>query len=304
MLPAGTPLDDAREAQVETEEHEHDRGLAYDLSVLFDRRRALKLLAGLGAFTLVGCRSDSETAGGQSGTTASTAPASTAPGTTGATVPPTVAAATGTCKEIPNETAGPFPGDGSNGPNVLNQSGIVRSDITSSFGSMSGTASGVPLTINLTIVDDSKSCAPMANAAVYIWHCDQTGGYSLYSQGVTNQNYLRGVQQADNRGVVTFKTVFPAAYSGRWPHVHFEVYPNLNAATSVGNKIATSQLALPEDVCNTVFATSGYERSVANMRQTPLSRDMVFSDGVDQQMATTTGSVNAGYVASLFVPVS
>ena len=37
--------------------------------------------------------------------------------------------------EIPEETSGPYPGDGSNGANVLTQSGIVRSDITSSFGS-------------------------------------------------------------------------------------------------------------------------------------------------------------------------
>ena len=37
--------------------------------------------------------------------------------------------------EIPEETAGPYPGDGSNGVNVLSESGIVRSDITSSFGS-------------------------------------------------------------------------------------------------------------------------------------------------------------------------
>ena len=36
--------------------------------------------------------------------------------------------------EIPEETAGPFPGDGSNGPNVLTESGVVRSDITASFG--------------------------------------------------------------------------------------------------------------------------------------------------------------------------
>ena len=34
--------------------------------------------------------------------------------------------------EIPEETAGPYPGDGSNGVNVLSESGIVRSDITTS----------------------------------------------------------------------------------------------------------------------------------------------------------------------------
>ena len=63
---------------------------------------------------------------------------------------------------------------------MLVESGIVRQDIRSSFGSYSGTAEGVPLTIDLTIVD-AGSGAPMAGAAVYAWHCDRDGGYSLYS---------------------------------------------------------------------------------------------------------------------------
>ena len=46
---------------------------------------------------------------------------------------------------VPEETAGPFPGDGSNGPNVLPLTGAVRSDIRSSFAGLSGTADGVPL---------------------------------------------------------------------------------------------------------------------------------------------------------------
>src|SRR3954447_24611264 len=37
-------------------------------------------------------------------------------------------AATPTAK-VPSETAGPYPGDGSNGPDVLDDSGIVRHDI-------------------------------------------------------------------------------------------------------------------------------------------------------------------------------
>lgn len=45
---------------------------------------------------------------------------------------------------IPEETAGPYPGDGTDGPNVLTESGVVRSDIRSSFGSLTGTAQGVP----------------------------------------------------------------------------------------------------------------------------------------------------------------
>ena len=48
------------------------------------------------------------------------------------------------CTTIPEETAGPYPGDGSNGPDVLTQDGVVRADIRSSFGGATGTASGVP----------------------------------------------------------------------------------------------------------------------------------------------------------------
>ena len=153
-------------------------------------------------------------------------------------------------REIPEETAGPYPGDGSNGPNVLAESGVVRSDIRSSFGSSITVAEGVPATVNLTLLDLTSGCSPLAGAAVYLWHCDREGRYSMYSEGVEDENYLRGVQESDADGVVTFQTIFPAAYSGRWPHIHFEVYESLEAATGGGTLNATSQVALPEDVCD------------------------------------------------------
>ena len=130
-----------------------------------------------------------------------------------------------------------------------------------------------------------------------------TGGYSMYSNGVQNENYLRGVQVADANGNVKFTSVFPGAYSGRWPHIHFEVYPSLDKATSSKNKLATSQLALPEDVCNTVYATDGYSASIRNMQQTTLSSDNVFRDGWTTQLASATGSPANGYVATLVVGV-
>ncbi|WP_326999744.1 3,4-dioxygenase subunit beta [Dactylosporangium sp. NBC_01737] len=266
--------------------HNHDdlyhRGLNFDVGTLLRRRRMLGMFAGAGlALTVAGCGTAEEAVTGSAATTA---------------------AATGAAgQEIPEETAGPYPGDGSNGPNVLNQTGIVRQDIRSSFGTASGLAKGVPLTIDLTI--RNLAGGAYAGAAVYLWHCDIDGRYSLYSQGVTNQNYLRGVQEADASGKVTFTSIFPAAYSGRWPHIHFEVYPALAKATSPANKISTSQLALPEKVCSTVYATSGYEQSVRNLAGTSLSNDNVFSDGWAQQLATVTGDVSAGYVASLVVPV-
>jgi len=266
--------------------------LAFDLGTLLDRRRALTLLAGAGAIALVGCGSEKTKAG-------SATPTSVAGSTPTTSAPAAVAG----CDTIPTETAGPFPGDGSNGPNVLTQSGIVRSDITSSFGSATGVAKGIPLTINLTVVASTASCAPLAGAAVYLWHCDIDGNYSLYSPSTTNQNYLRGVQPADANGLVTFKSIFPAAYPGRWPHIHFEVYPDLGAATSAGARLATSQLALPEDSCRQVYATDGYSSSVRNLAQTSLARDNVFSDGYSHQLAAVTGGVTSGYSAELTVPV-
>ena len=276
--------------------HDHDDhgGLHRDLSATgsaLGRREMLRRFAfGAGALALLGC-SDSGTSV-LTGTDAS--------GETGGTGSTTGTG--GTCSKIPTETAGPYPGDGSNGANVLNQTGVVRSDIRSSFAGLSGTATGVPLTIKLTLVSAS-TCAPLAGRAVYLWHCDALGRYSLYTSGVTNQNYLRGVQEADANGVVSFTSIYPGCYSGRWPHIHFEVYPTLASSTSVSNKIATSQIALPKASNDLVYASSGYTGSAANASRISLASDTVFSDGSALELATVTGSVDAGFVATLTVAV-
>ena len=193
---------------------ESDRGLVYDLQTLVDRRKVLGLFGGLSAAALLAACGGSGTNGSAStGTTDSSA--------------------AGDFTEVPEETAGPYPGDGSNGPNVLDDSGIVRSDIRSSFGSSTTAAEGVPLEIRLTVRDAATGDAAKG-AGVYLWQCDRDGNYSLYSQGVTGENYLRGAQEADANGTVTFQSIFPACYSGRWPHIHFEVYETLSGATSSG----------------------------------------------------------------------
>ena len=258
---------------------------------LIDRRRVLQLmsLAGVGAF-LAAC-----TPAAVSSATASAAASAASSSTAGEACAPV----------IPEETAGPFPGDGTNGPDVLTESGVVRSDITTSFGASSGTAEGVPLTIRLLIQDEGNACEPLANAAVYIWHCDREGRYSLYSSGAEDQNYLRGVQAAGADGIVTFTSIFPAAYSGRWPHVHFEVYPSIAAAADAGNKIATSQIALPKEICDEVYATAGYEQSVSNMNGMSLATDGVFGDdGGEHQLGTMSGTVANGLTVELAVPVN
>ncbi len=224
------------------------------------------------------------------------------PGGAGSAAATTTNADTG-LSAVPEETAGPFPGDGSNGANALNQSGIVRSDIRSSFGGASGTADGVPVDLEMTIVDVATNKA-VQGAAVYVWHCDAEGRYSMYSNGVTDQNYLRGVQVTDASGLVKFTSVYPACYSGRWPHIHYEVYPSVDAITSASNKVATSQLALPDDVNTAVYATSQYTGSQDSYSQVSLSTDMVFSDGTTNEVPTVSGSVSSGYKIAIKSPIA
>ncbi|WP_239695967.1 3,4-dioxygenase subunit beta [Streptomyces sp. Ncost-T6T-1] len=265
-----------------------DQGLGFDLGTLHSRRRVLGLLGGVGGMAaLAACGSGSTPA---SGTSASPTSSS--------------ASADSSLTEIPDETNGPYPADGTNGVNVLDKDGIVRQDIRSSFGDSGATAQGIPFTFELTVLDIVDGGEPMAGAAVYAWQCDRDGKYSLYSEGVEDENYLRGVQVADSQGRVKFVSVFPACYPGRWPHVHFEVYPGLDDVTDYDKRLSTSQLALPKKVCDAVFATTGYEASVDNLAQLTLKTDNVFGDdGGVHQLAATTGSPEAGYTATLTVPI-
>jgi protocatechuate 3,4-dioxygenase beta subunit len=275
---------------------DHDKGLAHDLDTL-GRRRVLFGAAGLAVVTLLtawGCGGSDSSASDSSSSSSST-------GSTGST-------SSGTCSVSAEETQGPYPADGSNSingtvSNVLALTGIVRSDIRPSFGSLSGTAAGVATTLTLTLVNANDSCADLSGYAIYVWHCNRDGAYSLY--GITDQNYLRGVQETDASGVATFTTIFPACYSGRMPHIHIEVYRSTTTATSFSNKLKTTQLAFPVDVCETVYSTAtGYSQSVTNLSQISFATDNVFSDGTSTEMATVSGSVSGGYAVSLTVGIS
>ncbi len=284
---------------------ETDRGLLYDVGTLVSRRRALGILGGAGLAGVLAACGSSGTAAKTSAASSSSASSSSA-SSSSASTSSTAAEATADAAdvvEVPDETAGPYPGDGSNGPDVLAESGIVRGDIRRSFGSSTTQAEGIPLTIALTVRDASTGAA-LKGAAVYLWHCNRDGAYSLYSEGVTDENYLRGVQATDANGTATFSSIFPAGYSGRWPHIHFEVYESVTNATSNGQIVKTSQIALPKETCDVVYATAGYEQSVQNLSQASLQSDNVFgNDSGIHQIATMSGSTSAGYTAALTVGV-
>jgi protocatechuate 3,4-dioxygenase beta subunit len=270
----------------------HDLGLKHDLSVLAAfaarRRAVLKWGLGLGALPLLACAGTE----GSNDASESMAGAGNDTGT-----------GDGSCSVIPEETAGPYPGDGTNGQNALTLSGIVRSDIRASIAGASGVAEGVLLTVTLTLLDGRNDCKPLSEHAIYLWHRDRAGNYSMYSTAVVDENYLRGVQETDANGQLTFTTIFPGCYSGRWPHIHFEVYPSLSVASSGENKVATSQLALPEDACVETYATDGYEASVSNLGNITLDSDNVFGDGAELQVASISGSASAGFTAKLTVTI-
>ena len=276
-----------------------DQGLAFDLTTLINRRNALTLF-GLGAAStaLAACSSGSST-----GSTTAAA-ATTSAKSNSSSSSSSSSSGTSALTEIPDETAGPYPGDGSNGPDVLAQSGVVRQDITSSFGTSTTKAEGVKMTLELTVLDIANGGGAMKGAAVYAWHCDRAGQYSMYSSAITNENYLRGVQITDANGVVSFTSIVPGCYSGRWPHIHFEVYPNQASIADSTKAIATSQVALPKPTCDAAYATAGYEASVGNLARLSLASDNVFgNDGGVHQLGTATGDPASGYAVRLTVPV-
>ncbi|QHF21929.1 3,4-dioxygenase subunit beta [Rathayibacter sp. VKM Ac-2762] len=276
------------------EEEVVDQGLPFDVGTLFSRRGVLTLVgAGAATLGLAACATGGSGSASSAAATATATPTATA----------TAGAGTAVAGEIPDETAGPYPGDGSNGVDVLERSGIVRSDLRTSIGG-GATADGVPLALTLTILDAASGGVPFAGAAVYVWHCDANGDYSMYSSGVEDETYLRGVQVADASGVVSFASIVPACYSGRWPHIHFEVYPGVDSITDASNAIATSQVALQEEACTAVYALESYAGSAANLARVGLDTDSVFGDdGGALQLATMSGSPASGYSAALTASV-
>jgi protocatechuate 3,4-dioxygenase beta subunit len=288
---------------------EHDLGLQHDLVAISrqaaDRRRLLGYMLGGSALVLLpGCGADDTDTSSDGTGTGTSGSGSSGSGSSGTT----------SCVADPEETNGPYPSDGSNSvngsvSNVLVQSGIVRSDIRASFGSATGVASGVPLRLTLNVVNSNNSCAPLSGLAVYLWHCTANGLYSLYSSGAQNENYLRGVQETNASGQLTFTTIFPGCYSGRYPHIHFEVYQTLATATRYANRLLCGQMALPRAACTTVYSTAtGYGSSTANLGNTTIATDGIFADNTAAQIAQQTialsGSVAAGYDGTITVGVA
>ncbi len=181
------------------------------------------------------------------------------------------------CAVSPRETKGPFPNK--------TPSDYVRENIT-------GDRKGVALLITLTILNRNNGCKPLSGVLVDVWHCDNQGNYSEYGgygmqhEDLTREHFLRGRQSADNKGRVSFISIFPGYYTGRAPHIHIELLG------STDKSLLATQIAFPEAVCNRVFVTENY-RGTDYIRNTS---DMVFRDSLEHNMPdTVTGNIRDGY---------
>jgi len=165
----------------------------------------------------------------------------------------------GVCSITPEVTEGPFYFDPE----------LERQDITEG-------RAGVPLTVRLQAVD--SQCRALVKARIDIWHCDAKGIYSGYpGQGdgrdidTTGQKFLRGIQHADDKGMVSFKTIYPGWYRGRTTHIHFKVFPD-------DSSVMTGQLFFPDDLSERLFTT------VAPYDDRPQERDTFNKDdGIARQ---------------------
>lgn len=299
--PERTPLGPTYEGRLldRPDEEVVDQGAGFDLRTLVDRRGLLGIVGlGAGAAVLAACTPQSNAA------VTTTASASASPSATQTPTPRSTATTSSfATEEIPQETNGPYPADGTAEVNVLERSGMIRSDIRASLDGGS-TADGVPLTFTFTLSDLTRGNTAYAGAAVYVWHCDAQGLYSMYSDSIAHETYLRGIQVADAQGRVTFTTIVPGCYRGRWTHIHFEVYPDAASATNVANQIATSQVAFPQDVLDAVYRDSAYTGSAENLSDLGgIDNDNVFSDGYALEMASFAGDATSGYVGTLAVAV-
>lgn len=104
--------------------------------------------------------------------------------------------------------------------------------------------------------------APIANGLIEIWQCDVNGvylhprspGFDAFDQGF--QGFGRAV--TDGEGQFSFRTIVPAPYPGRTPHIHLKAY--------VGDReVLTTQYYLVDHPLN---ATDGLFNAMSPADQT------------------------------------
>src|SRR6266567_2181121 len=217
------------------------------------------------------------------------------------------------CAVSTNVTRGPYFVDNQSDSNITNDdvdtSIPERSDIRSDSKGGTGTQSGLPLTLNITVGSyASGTCSPIANAQVHIWHCNAQGVYSDVQAStndggadLTGENFLRGYQYTDASGNVSFTTIYPGWYSGRAVHIHVKVRV-FDASGNVTTE-ATTQLFFDDSISTAVYAANAdYSRS--SSRGILNSADSIYGAESPALLVSLTGSDTASYTGTISIGVA
>lgn len=86
----------------------------------------------------------------------------------------------------------------------------------------SGAAQGDVLDVTGRILE--RSGQPRAGLRLEVWQCDATGHYHHVGEGAGDPDFQGfGAVTTDAEGRYRFRTIRPAPYPGRTPHIHFAV---------------------------------------------------------------------------------
>jgi len=167
---------------------------------------------------------------------------------------------------------------------------------------------GVPLALAVRLVD-SRSCSPLKNAVLDIWHCDALGVYSGFTANSPDggpggfggpggpppafgfrgrgggprsrqsdaTRFLRGVQLSDQDGLTEFATLYPGWYFGRAIHIHVKVHTGIAGGDEyMGGHVAhTGQLFFPEDFTERIARLEPYAKRL-DVHRTTQAEDGIF----------------------------
>ncbi len=261
-----------------------------DPSAPLTRRNALSALLGAGAALAFGC-------GGSNGAPESSADA----GSDGPATPDAGAAGedAAACAVTPEGEIGPYFADDS-------AAGFNRSNLLSNVDGTS-TQAGIPLTLNITVLDAQKGCAPYVGAQVDIWHCNASGVYSdIAAESTSTEQWLRGYQLTDASGRVTFTTIVPGWYSGRTTHIHLRLRSSYSEASSTSDGTNTTQCFFEQTFVDRL-STAVAPYSAEGKNPTTNAGDRVYSQQESgANLLTLTGDDTSGYTASMtiYLPIT
>ena len=153
-----------------------------------------------------------------------------------------------TCMQTPESNDGPY----------YYPSSAARRDITEG-------GTGTRLRLGITVanaVAPGTPCEALPDAVVDVWQADAIGMYSnvggdLQAVDTTGRTFMRGHQVTNSAGYVEFETVVPGWELVSVPppvnvvvratHIHVKVFQE--------NKVATTQLYLPDELLDELYAS-------------------------------------------------